>query len=136
MTQKQKVIVIFDTNMLMLSAQKPLDIFLEVERILNMAYTPAVLSTTIRELLTLTEKGRPKERMESKLALELAKRCQVIEVNSSVSADVSIIEYTRKNRKVIVATNDSELRRKLRRMGVPVIYLRGYDHLELEGEIY
>jgi len=35
----------------------------------------------------------------------------------------------------VVATNDARLRRELRRLGVPVIYLRGLGKLELEGEL-
>ncbi len=134
--RREKIKVIFDTNMLLLSVQKPLDIFSEVGRVLNAAYTPAVLTATINELNRMLTSGRPKEKIESKLALELAKKCEIIEYEASVdNADRAIIEYARKNR-VIVATNDIELRRRLRKLGIPVIFLRGFDHLELEGEIY
>jgi rRNA-processing protein FCF1 len=33
----------------------------------------------------------------------------------------------------LVATNDSDLRRRLRRVGVPVIYLRQRAYLEIDG---
>jgi rRNA-processing protein FCF1 len=35
----------------------------------------------------------------------------------------------------IVATNDAELRRRLRRVGVSVVFLRQRSHLEIEGVI-
>ena len=132
---KREIVVVFDTNMLLLAVQKPLDVFSEVERVLNAAYKPVILRSTLEELMHLAEAGKPKERAESRLALELARRCELIDFEYPGNADGAIIEYARKHR-VVVATNDIELRRRLRRLGVPVIFLRGFDHLEIEGEVY
>jgi len=132
---KRGIVVVFDTNMLLLAVQKPLDVFSEVGRVLNAAFKPVILRSTLDELIHLAERGRPKERAESRLALELAKKCEVIDFEFPGDADSAIIEYARKH-SVVVATNDIALRRSLRKLGVPVIFLRGFDHLELEGEVY
>ncbi|MCS7364064.1 MAG: hypothetical protein NDF54_01330 [archaeon GB-1867-035] len=131
-----RVIVLFDSNMLLMAVQKPFNLFDEVYRVLNRAYRPVVLSAVKSELDYLANFGSPKERRESRLALELVKRCEVVDFSFSDDADNAIIEFTRKHGRVVVATNDIELRRKLRKLGVPVIFMRGFDHLDLEGDIY
>lgn len=133
---KDRVIVVFDSNMFLMAVQKPFNVFEEVSRVLNLAYRPVVLSAVKSELDYLATSGSPKERRESRLALELVKRCEIVDFDFSDDADNAIIEFARRRRRVVVATNDIELRRSLRKLGVPVIFMRGFDHLELEGDIY
>lgn len=130
------VIVLFDSNMLLMAVQKPFNLFDEVYRVLNMAYRPVVLSAVKNELDYLASFGSPKERRECRLALELVKRCEVVDFSFSDDADTAILEFARKHRRIVVATNDVELRRQLRKLGVPVVFMRGFDHLDLEGDIY
>ncbi len=46
--------------------------------------------------------------------------------------DKAIIEYALKN-KSIVATNDKVLKEQLRKIKIPIIYLRSRKKLEIEG---
>ncbi len=50
------------------------------------------------------------------------------------SVDDVILRVASEN-KLPVATNDSELRKKLRERGIPVIYLREKSKLEVEGAV-
>lgn len=132
----RRVIVLFDSNMILMAVQKPFNLFEEVSRVLNIAYRPVVLSAIKNELEYLAGFGSPKERREGRLALELIKRCEIVDFCFSDDADTAIIEFARKHSGVVVATNDIELKRQLRKLGVPVLFMRGFDHLDLEGDVY
>jgi rRNA-processing protein FCF1 len=67
--------------------------------------------------------------------LQFAQKCKYVEVKSSAEAvDDAIVEVASKWR-MPVFTNDSQLRKRLRDISVPVIYVRQKSHLEIEGMI-
>jgi len=128
--------VIFDSNFLFVPSQFQLDIFEEMLKLLNQRFEPIMLSTTHNELLTMTEKGSPSRRKQATLALKLAKKCRVVnaEKNRDETNDDVVLKVAAEW-KSPVATNDRELRRKLRAQAIPVIYLRSKRRLELEGSL-
>ena len=75
-----------------------------------------------------------KQRKEIEMALEYAKNFKVIDVdfNKSLSVDDKIVEFALLNN-CIVATNDKELRKKLKRLGIPIICVRGKKYLTIYG---
>jgi rRNA-processing protein FCF1 len=84
----------------------------------------------------MAEKGRPSRRKQASLALKLAEKCKVIEVEKSANeTNDDVIVRTATEWKSPVATNDRELRRKLRAQAIPVIFLRSKRRLELEGAL-
>ena len=104
--------------------------------LLNRQFEPILLSTTHHELLNMAEKGAPNLRKQAAMALKLAEKCHVVgvekrheETNDDVILRVATLW------KSPVATNDQELRRKLREEGIPVIFLRGKSRLELDGAL-
>lgn len=82
----------------------------------------------------MAEKGSPSLRKKAVLALKLAEKCSIVNVEQRVEEthDDVILRMASKW-KCPVATNDRELRKKLRDKGIPVIFLRGKGRLELEG---
>ncbi|MBS3815124.1 MAG: DNA-binding protein [Hadesarchaea archaeon] len=124
--------VILDANFLMTPELHGVDIFSEIERILNVNYELVVPSVVINELETLASKGNSTERSAAKVALGLANRAKKIE--TSGEADEEIIRLAR-GKNSIVGTNDTELRKRLREEGVPVIYLRQKSYLNLAGDV-
>ncbi len=66
----------------------------------------------------------------AKAALDLARRYDIIPTEAS--GDASVIELALM-KKAYVLTNDKALRAKLRKNGVPLIYLRSGTHLIVEG---
>ncbi len=128
--------VILDSNFLLIPSQFRIDIFEGMLSLLNQRYEATVLSSTLQELQTMGQKGPPKLRKQAQTALKLAQECQVVEVDKSndETNDDVIIRIAAEWRSP-VATNDRELKRKLRNQNIPVIFLRGKSRLELEGAL-
>ncbi len=127
------VTVILDSNMLMAVRKLRLDVFSEIERLLQTQVRFATTSTVVEELTHLKRRAGDVGR-DASLAVQRAERCVIIDapITGARSVDDSIFEVARKER-AIVATADAELRRKLRNAKIPVIYLRGKSRLIIEG---
>ena len=102
--------------------------------IVNRRFEPILLSTTLTELQNMVQKGSPKIRKQAAMALKLAEKCTIVSVQKSQEEtnDEVILRVSSQWRSP-VATNDRELRRKLRDKNIPVIFLRGKNRLQLEG---
>lgn len=128
--------VILDSNFLFIPSQFKIDIFEELMTLLNQRLEPVILSSTHQELQVMAEKGSPKRRKQASLALELAKKCRLVNIKKSAGeTNDDVILRIAAEWKSPVATNDRELRRKLRNRDIPVIFLRGKNRLELEGAL-
>jgi rRNA-processing protein FCF1 len=102
-----------------------------------MKFEPVVLSPIRRELEIIAQTSSPKMRKSASYALELAERCVFFEIEkekNTCAPDDVIIEMA-KEWNCPVFTNDRELRRKLRNISVPVIYVRQKSRLEIDGRI-
>ena len=131
-----KIKVVLDSNFLFIPSQFHVDIFKELENRLNRRFDPVLLSPTRMELLKMAEKGSPKMRQQALLALKLAEKCCFVNVKQSYKeTHDDVIVRVAKDWRCPVATNDKELRKRLRIISVPVIYLRQKSHLEVEGDI-
>ena len=128
--------VIFDSNFLFVPSQFQLDIFEELTNLLNQRFEPVLLSPTYRELLKIAEKGSPKVRKQASLALKLAEKCRVVQVEKGLEeTHDDVIVRVAAEWRCPVATNDRELRKRLKNVGVSVIFLRQRRRLELEGTV-
>jgi rRNA-processing protein FCF1 len=134
--KEEKLRVVLDANFLFVPSQFQVDVFEELANLLNRRFESVVLSSTLRELRGLAESDSHKERKQALLALKLAERCRVIPVEkgSRESYD-DIIVRVAAEWSVPVATNDGELRKRLRSLGLPVIFLRQKRRLMLEGAV-
>lgn len=77
-------------------------------------------------------------RKKAKLALKIIEDyCTIVEYqyDSSKPVDDLIIEFA-ETEKIPVATNDKELRKKLRKKGIPQIYLRDKNIIESDINSY
>jgi len=128
--------VILDSNFLFVPLQFKIDILESMMTLLNQRYEPILLSTTLQELQRMTEKKPPKLRKQAQMALQLAEKCRLVDVERlEGETNDDVIVRVAARMKCAVATNDSALRRRLRDISVPVIYLRQKSQLELEGSI-
>ena len=128
--------VILDSNFLFIPSQFHVDIFKELASVLTQRFDPVLLSPTRTELLRMSEKSSPKIRQQALLALKLAERCRLINVEQGLKeTHDDVIVRVAKDWKCPVATNDKELKKRLRIIRMPVIYLRQKSHLEVEGNI-
>ncbi|MGB9675831.1 MAG: PIN domain-containing protein [Candidatus Bathyarchaeales archaeon] len=133
--KKAKVKVILDSNALFAPLQFKIDIFEELRNLLKANIEPILLSSVRRELGKLAEHGAPNMRKKAAYALRLAENCKLVERSGDfISPDDDIVEFASKW-KIPVFTNDRILRRRLRNISVPVIYVRQKSRLEIDGRI-
>jgi len=133
---QEPVKVLLDSNALFAPLQFKIDIFNDLERLLNRNFELILLSPVKRELEVLAEKGSPKMRKNAAYALKLAEKCRYIEVAASASALTDdIIVKIAAEWKSPVFTNDRQLKKRLRDISVPVIYVRQKSRLEIDGMI-
>ena len=135
-TPKQPLKVIADSNALFIPLEFKIDIFAELSRLLNRNYELVLLSPVKRELETLTQKSSPKTRKNAAFALSLAEKCTYVNIQEKPNepTDDAIIRIA-KQWKTPVFTNDKQLKKKLRDISVPVIYVRQKSRLEIDGLI-
>ena len=134
-------VVLLDTNFLLIPGQFGVDIFSELQRICDFPYEVAVLEATVNELRGIMDNktASAKDRRAARLGLQLinAKNVRVIKVERKVfkTTDKAILEFavagnSSEQKSVFVATQDKNLREKLRAKGVGVIILRQKQNLE------
>ena len=132
--QKAPLKVILDSNALFVPFQFKIDLISELDNLLERRYELILLSPVKQELEALASKGSPKMRKAASCALKLAEKCRQIElkVPETTLVDDAIIEAA-KDFRAMVFTNDRQLRRRLRDISVPVIYLRQKSRLAIDG---
>lgn len=133
--EKAKVQVILDSNALFVPLQFKIDIFEELKNLLKANIEPILLLSVRKELEKLARHGAPSIRKKASYALQLTEKCKLIETNEKItSPDDDIVKFASKW-KIPVFTNDKMLRKRLRDINVPVIYVRQKSHLEIDGRI-
>ena len=118
------MMVILDTNGLMVPAEFGVDIFSELEALDFDEWI--VPSGVVRELESIASRGRGKGKGAARVALSLLDRCRIVVTEGNV--DDSILKLAIEMR-VAVFTNDSELMKRLRDNGARVVYLRQRSYL-------
>lgn len=128
--------VIIDSNFFFIPLRFGLDIFEELQRLLEGRARFVVPSPVLEELKLVKRDGKPSLQRKAGFALTLAERCERVDegLKEGETVDDLIIRLAGSWR-CPVATNDAKLRRRLRERLIPVIYLRERSHLELDGTI-
>jgi len=128
--------IILDSNALFVPLEFKIDIFSDVERLLNRNVNFILLSPVKRELEILATKESPKIRREAAFALKLAEKCKCVAIDNDEKLRTDdVIVKVAKAWSSPVFTNDSQLRKRLRDISVPVIYVRQKSRLEIDGLI-
>ncbi len=117
----------------MIPFQFNLDVFQEIEYLLQKKVDFIVPSAVKSELTGISTRGG-EGAAEASLALQLASRCRVVEValDENETVDDAIVKSSQKLG-AVVATTDIELKKRLRDINVPVVYLRDKSKLEVDG---
>lgn len=122
---KSETRVILDANFLVDLARFKIG-FEELEALLTKPYTFVTLKKVIGEIEKINDK-------HSKVALRMLEmmKVEIVEIKE-MNVDNAILVLAEKDpAHNIVATNDAELRKKLKNAGVKTIYLRARKHLEI-----
>jgi len=134
--KQQPIRVIVDSNALFVPLEFKIDIFTELQRLLNRNFELVLLSPVKRELETLAQKSSPKMRKNATFALSLAAKCTYVKTpaRKNEQTDDAILRIAQAWN-APVFTNDKLLKRKLRDISIPVIYTRAKSRLEIDGLI-
>lgn len=125
--------IVLDTNFLMTPFSLEIDVISELNRIINQKYEIIIPRGVINELKGLSKNPNLKISKAAKLALEIAQRYKIVDLKTeNGDMDELIVKFSKKEY-CAVATNDQNLRRKLKSEGIPTIYVRQKSHLEMDG---
>jgi uncharacterized protein len=121
--------IILDTNFLMIPFQFKVDIFSEIERVVEDEFEICVLDKSMDELKKL--QGPSADGRAAKAAIAIVAKNKLTIVHSPTSyVDAAIVEMAEPG-KTIVATQDQKLKMQLKYKNVPIITMRAKKHLIL-----
>ncbi|MBN2517850.1 MAG: hypothetical protein JXB14_03315 [Candidatus Altiarchaeota archaeon] len=121
--------ILLDTNFFMVPFQLGINIFSEFDRIMQEPYQLITLKSMKDELEKIAKTGKGNDRSAAILGIQLARNIEV--ADSDKRGDGAILDYAKAQR-CMVATNDSELRKGLRKMKIQTIFVRGRSRLEID----
>ena len=121
--------ILLDTNMLMSFGMRTVDVFSEIERICDFKYEIITLDSVIEELKGIQEKQSIKYKKAAKMALSIISRKLKVIESGIMPADDGILDLAKKDKDIIVATQDMELKAKLKALGIAIIALRQKKYL-------
>ena len=118
--------VLLDTNFLIDAVKFKIDLK-EIDELIGRNEL-IMLSSVERELEKIS-KGGSKAGRFAKVALNLMKEQKMKILKSEIRPDNAMLELA--DEKILVATNDIELRRRLKTLGRKTIYLKSKKHLAI-----
>ena len=133
---QMEVKILLHTNFLFIPLQLKIDIFSEINRLINFKYEMIILKASIDELKSLYKSASIYRKKQIEFVLKQTEKIKIVDyTDEDGTVDELILKFASTHSNVIVATNDQNLRRKLRKKHVPVIYVRQKKTLGLDGEI-
>lgn len=113
--------VIFDTDFLLTSLKYKVDTYSELTRILETKFNVNIIDQTLNEL-----KGKKLEKLA--LAFIKEKKINIIKTDKFKKVDNLILDLATKN--TAIATQDKDLKRKLRVKNIKIITIRQKKYLK------
>ena len=125
--------VVIDTNFFMGPFQFNVDIIDELEKALP-SYKLTTPIFVINELKGLKRNNKGKIRLNADLALKLANSSNIeikdISLENNETVDDALLRVSE-----VLATNDIELKKRARKKGITVAYLRQKKYIAIDGKI-
>lgn len=125
--------VVIDTNFFMVPFQFNVDIIDELEKALP-SYKLTTPIFVINELKGLKRNNKGKIRLNADLALKLANSSNIeikdISLENNETVDDALLRVSE-----VLATNDIELKKRARKKGIKVAYLRQKKYIAIDGKI-
>jgi len=129
----RRAVIIVDANALFVPLQFKIDIFEELRALMNGNFELVLLTPVRRELERLAAEGSPKMRKSASYALKIAEKITHVEADSANASPDDVILKVAAEQGWLVFTNDRQLRKRLRDINVPVIYVRQKSYLAIDG---
>ena len=121
--------IIFDTNFLFITFEFRIDLIAELERLIGTSYSLYIYEGTLDELQNIEDKG-DKNKKFLPLIQSMLKIYNFKIIQSEKSyVDDQILENAHKG--ILIATNDSGLRKKLWDVPCRVLFMRQKQYLEI-----
>jgi hypothetical protein len=127
--------VILDSNAFFVPLRFKIDIFEDLRATLNRNFTPVLIPAVRREIEKMAKIASPKMRKEAAYALKLTEKCRMIKVDEEEGSADDVVVKAALELSAAVFTNDTKLRKRLRNINVPVIYVRQKSHLKIDGRL-
>jgi rRNA-processing protein FCF1 len=127
------MIVLLDTNALLMPHQHKVDLFAEIERVIPEKHEVATLSTVISELEGIAVNSTNDDGVAAKVGLKLVADKGVRVIESSGNVDDTIARYAMEQG-TIACTNDKELKARVIDAGATVVFMRGKKKLVRIGK--
>jgi rRNA-processing protein FCF1 len=127
--------IILDSNVFFIPLEFKMDIFEELRHLLNRNIECILLSPVKHELEVLAAGDEPKLRRQASFALQIAGKCKFVPLEDKGETTDDMVLRIAESWCTPVFTNDNALRRRLRDISVPVIYLRQKTRLDIDGLI-
>lgn len=125
--------VVIDTNFFMVPFQFNVDIIDELEKALP-SYKLTTPIFVINELKGLKRNNKDKIRLNADLALKLVNSSNIeikdISLENNETVDDALLRVSE-----VLATNDIELKKRARKKGITVAYLRQKKYIAIDGKI-
>lgn len=117
--------ILLDANFLILPFQFNVDLFGEFDRLIGEQYQVYTLNRTYNEALNV-EDGKYANRVK-RLVKESEPAIEVVQTDGEEAVDDVLVDLAGE---FVIATNDQDLKRRLREQELPHLYLRQKNHLE------
>ncbi|MFW6230526.1 MAG: PIN domain-containing protein [Nanoarchaeota archaeon] len=130
--------VILDTNFLLVPEQNRIDIFSEIEGIMDAPYDLYIIETTLRELEKLQTRGKGSDKVAARIGHQLMERYGVKMLPAQKEhgrlVDDQIVGRAKADPKsTIVCTNDKELKKRVLDEGASIIEVMQKKYLRRRG---
>ena len=121
--------VILDSNAILMLFEFSVDLESELTRLLG-SYKIIIPKPIFNELVFLSKEGKGQKKNNANASLKLIKKYDIVDVEAK-DADESVFLLAQKIDGIVV-TNDRDLRKRLKKNSISVVYLRGKKRLELD----
>ena len=121
--------VILDSSAIMMLFEFSIDLEKELTRLLG-NYQIIIPTPILKELTFLSKHGKGEKKIKAKASLKLIEKYETFDVINK-SGDDSILELAKRTNSIVV-TNDKELKKRLKKSSISVIFLRAKKKLMME----
>jgi rRNA-processing protein FCF1 len=122
--------ILLDTNFILDLLKFKIHLEDELNRLLESNYEVAIIDNVEEELKKLSDRRNRFAKLALKL-LELGK-IKKIKVNNKNDTDNIMLNMCKENEDIVIATNDINLRKKIKEIGRKTIYIRSKKHLAID----
>jgi len=121
--------IVLDTNFMITALKFNINIFNELDRISEFKYKLGVVAGTITELEKLINRGKLFEKRFANIALSLIKTKNIKIIDREGYVDEALTTLNPKD--YIIATQDKELKKKLKLKGFKILIIKQKKYLAI-----